>query len=143
MFSVKSTSILLPFLTVAQQEWGTRKIVSWSVAVYHNTVSSQCYLTAQIEPMQDKTFHNVLDHFKSLTTLLPIRYKTIIAIRHGNVTLILYLSTLLLCICVCECALLCPYAQSTCGNAISYWNYMYIYIQIPSREEHKFDSSKI
>ena len=32
--SVKSTLLLLPFLTVAQHESGTRKTISWSVTIY-------------------------------------------------------------------------------------------------------------
>jgi hypothetical protein len=51
---VTSALILLPFLSVAQQESGTRKAIFWSVTVYNKTVSSQYNLTAQIEPMQDK-----------------------------------------------------------------------------------------
>jgi hypothetical protein len=51
---VTSVLILLPFLSVAQKEWGTRKVISWSVAVYSKKIASQCNLTAQIEPVQDK-----------------------------------------------------------------------------------------
>jgi hypothetical protein len=39
----------------AQQESSTRKAISWSVTVYNKTLSSQCNLTTQIEPVQDKT----------------------------------------------------------------------------------------
>jgi hypothetical protein len=48
VFSVKSELILLPFLTVAQHEWGTRKAISWSVTVYSKYLSSQCNLSVQI-----------------------------------------------------------------------------------------------
>jgi len=40
--------ILLPFLTVAQHESGTRKTISWSVTLYNKNVSSQSNLTVQI-----------------------------------------------------------------------------------------------
>ena len=53
--SVTSALILLSFLSVAQQESGTRKDIFWSVTVYIKNLSSQCNLTAQIEPVQDKT----------------------------------------------------------------------------------------
>ena len=46
--------ILLPFLSVAQHVSGTRKSIFWSVTVYNKKLSSQCNLTAQIEPVQDK-----------------------------------------------------------------------------------------
>ena len=47
-----SVLILLPFLSVAQQESGTRKAIFWSVTITY--LSRQCNLTAQIEPVQDK-----------------------------------------------------------------------------------------
>ena len=54
---IKSHSlILLPFLTVAQHEKATRKTISWSVTVYNKNLFSQCNLTAQIEPVQDKYY---------------------------------------------------------------------------------------
>jgi hypothetical protein len=46
--------ILLPFLSVAQHESGTRKAIFWSVTVYNKNVSSQYNLPTQIEPVQDK-----------------------------------------------------------------------------------------
>jgi hypothetical protein len=49
----------LPFHTVTLHESGTRKPIFWSVTVYKN-VSSECNLTAQIDPVGDK---------------LPITYK--------------------------------------------------------------------
>jgi hypothetical protein len=52
--SVMSALTLLPFLSVAQQESGTRKAIFWSVTIYKKKLSSQCNLTAQIEPVQDK-----------------------------------------------------------------------------------------
>ena len=54
--SDKSALIQLQFLTVAQHKSGTRrkKIISWSVTGYNNNLSSQCNVTAQIEPIQDK-----------------------------------------------------------------------------------------
>jgi hypothetical protein len=53
--------ILLPFLTVVQHESGTRKAIFWSVTVYNKNLSSQCNLTAQIEPVLDKIiyFHHL------------------------------------------------------------------------------------
>jgi len=42
--------ILLPVLVVAQHESGTRNTISWSVTVCNKDLSSQCNLTAQIEP---------------------------------------------------------------------------------------------
>ena len=50
--SKKSAPMLLPCLTVAQHEPGTRKAISRSVIVYK--LSSQCNWTPQIEPVQDK-----------------------------------------------------------------------------------------
>ena len=49
---LKSAHILLPFLTVAQLESGTRKNISCSVTVCNKNVSRQCILTAQIEQVQ-------------------------------------------------------------------------------------------
>ena len=49
-----SALILLPFLSVAQQELGTRKAIFWSMTINSKNLSSQCNLTAQIEPVQDK-----------------------------------------------------------------------------------------
>ena len=54
VFDATSTLILLLFLTVTQHESGTRKAMSWAVTVYNKILSSQCKLTAQIEPVQDK-----------------------------------------------------------------------------------------
>ena len=48
--SVTSVLILLPFRTVVQHESGTKK----SVTVYTKKISSQCSLTSQIEPVQNK-----------------------------------------------------------------------------------------
>jgi hypothetical protein len=45
---------LLPFLSVTQQESGTRNAIFWSVTIYKKKLSSQCNLTAKIEPEQDK-----------------------------------------------------------------------------------------
>ena len=50
----QSVLILLPFLTVSQHESGTRKAISWSVTEYSKTLSSQCNLTAHMEPVQTK-----------------------------------------------------------------------------------------
>jgi hypothetical protein len=54
--SVTSALTLLPFLSVAnyKQESSTRKAILWSVTVYSKQLSSQCNLTAQIEPVRDK-----------------------------------------------------------------------------------------
>ena len=49
--------ILFAFFTVAVYESSTRKTISWSVAVYNKTVSSQCNLTSQIEQVQDKYYY--------------------------------------------------------------------------------------
>jgi hypothetical protein len=57
---VTSALILLLFLSVAQQESGTRKAIFWSVTVYNKNVSNQCSLTAQIEPVQDKCYFKVI-----------------------------------------------------------------------------------
>jgi len=46
---VTSVLNLLPFLSVARQESGTRKAIFWSVTIYNKNVSSQRNLTAQIE----------------------------------------------------------------------------------------------
>ena len=53
--------ILLPFLSVAQQESGTRKVIFWSVTVYNKNLSSQCKLISQIEPVQDKIHFHLQD----------------------------------------------------------------------------------
>jgi hypothetical protein len=45
---------MLPFLSVAQHESGSTQAIFWSVTVLSNNSSSQCNLTAQIEPAQDK-----------------------------------------------------------------------------------------
>jgi len=52
--------LLLPFLSVAQQESGTRKAIFWSVTVYSKYLSSQYNLTAQIEPVQDKASYTIV-----------------------------------------------------------------------------------
>ena len=49
-----SNKRLQDMLTVALHESNTRKTIFWSEAVYNINLSSQCYLTAQIEQMQDK-----------------------------------------------------------------------------------------
>jgi hypothetical protein len=49
---VKSSPILLPFLTVYLHESGTRKVISGSVDSI--SVSSQWNLTIQREPVHDK-----------------------------------------------------------------------------------------
>ena len=49
--------ILFAFFTVAVYESSTRKTISWSVAVYNKTVSSQCNLISQIEQVQDNYYH--------------------------------------------------------------------------------------
>ena len=46
--------VLLLFLAFALQESGTRKAISWSVAVYKKQVSSPCNLISQTEQMHDK-----------------------------------------------------------------------------------------
>ena len=51
---------MLAFLTVAQHELGTRKAISWSVTVYNKDLSSQCYLTAQIESVEEKYSNYVI-----------------------------------------------------------------------------------
>ena len=53
-------NLLLPFLSVAQQESGTRKAIFWPVTVYSKKISSQCNLTAQIEPVHDKASYAIL-----------------------------------------------------------------------------------
>ena len=52
--SMKSALVLLPFIIVAQHESGTRKTISWSVTVDNKHLTSQCFLTAQTEQLQDK-----------------------------------------------------------------------------------------
>jgi hypothetical protein len=46
-------SALLSFLIVILHESGTRKAISWSDTIYIKTVSNQCNLTAQLEPVHD------------------------------------------------------------------------------------------
>jgi len=58
---VTSALVLLSFLSVAQQESGTRKAIFWSVTVYNKNLSSQYNLLAQTEPVEDKI---LLSHFK-------------------------------------------------------------------------------
>jgi len=57
VFFMVSALLLLRFLTVDLCESGTRTAIFWSVTVYHITLSSQCNLTAQIEPTQDKVIY--------------------------------------------------------------------------------------
>ena len=57
MFSETAPLTLLPFRIVALHESGTGKAMSWSLAVYNKTVSSQCNLISQIEQVHDKYFH--------------------------------------------------------------------------------------
>ena len=52
--SVKSALVLLPFIIVAQHESGTKTIMFWSVTVDNKHLTSQCFLTAQTEQVQDK-----------------------------------------------------------------------------------------
>ena len=52
--SVKSALVLLPFIIIAQHESGTKTIMSWSVTVDNKHLTSQCFLTAQTEQVQDK-----------------------------------------------------------------------------------------
>jgi hypothetical protein len=72
--SVTSALTLLPFLYVAKQESSTRKVILWSVTVYSKQLSSQCNLTAQIEPVRDKYIyltgvrHGQIDRFSYLRT---------------------------------------------------------------------------
>ena len=51
-----SLLILLTLLTVAQYESGTR-----TVTIYSKNVSSQCYLTAQIDSVHDKGIYILTD----------------------------------------------------------------------------------
>ena len=68
VFSVKSVLTLLLFLTVTQNESGTRKAISWSV---YKNISSQCNLTAQIEPeLQNVVNFNNLVKITSLHLLI-------------------------------------------------------------------------
>jgi hypothetical protein len=46
--------VLLPFIIVAQHESGTRKTISWSVTVDNKHLTSQCFLTAPTEQVEDK-----------------------------------------------------------------------------------------
>jgi len=43
--------------TVAQHESGTRQTITLTVTVYNTQLSSQCNLTAQIAPVQDKCIY--------------------------------------------------------------------------------------
>ena len=56
--SVASALILLPFLSLAQHESGTRKAIFWSVTVYSKNLSSQCKFTAETEAREDKINKN-------------------------------------------------------------------------------------
>jgi hypothetical protein len=50
MFSIMSALIiLLPYLTIALHESGTRTAILWSMTVYNKNLSSQCNFTAQTE----------------------------------------------------------------------------------------------
>jgi hypothetical protein len=51
--SVKSALVLLPFIIIAQHESGINTIMSWSVTVDNKHLTSQCFLTAQTEQVQD------------------------------------------------------------------------------------------
>ena len=70
-----SAFILLTFLTVAQHELSIRKSISWSVTVYSKILSSQCNLTAEIEPVQDNMHisdsdnNNTIAHFEIRQTI--------------------------------------------------------------------------
>ena len=68
MFSETSPLILLPFRIVALHESGTRKAISWSVAVYNKTVSSQCNLIPQIEQVPDKYYHPTINIEKGVSS---------------------------------------------------------------------------
>ena len=63
--SVKFALILLPFLTIAQHESGTRKAISWSMTVYNKNVSSKCNLIAEMESIPDKVCYLNLSLFIS------------------------------------------------------------------------------
>ena len=65
VFSVKSALILLPFLTVAEHESGSRK----KLHLYNvfKKRSSKCNLNAQIEPVQDKYIYMYIS--RQLSTL--------------------------------------------------------------------------
>jgi hypothetical protein len=56
--SITPALILLLFLNITLHETGTRKDIFLSVTVYNKNLSSQCSLTAQIKPVQDKNYHN-------------------------------------------------------------------------------------
>ena len=57
-----SALILLPFLSVAKQESGTRKAIFSSATVYRK-LSRQCNLPAQIEPVQDKNIFMLIINY--------------------------------------------------------------------------------
>ena len=70
-----SAFILLACLTVAQHELSTRKSISWLVTVYSKILSSQCILTADIEPVQDNMHisqsenNNTIAHIEKRQTI--------------------------------------------------------------------------
>ena len=70
-----SAFILLTFLSVAQHELSTRKHKSWLVTVYSKILSSQCNLTAEIEPVQDNMHishsenNNTIEHIEIRRTI--------------------------------------------------------------------------
>ena len=75
MFSVKSLLILLPFLIIVQHESGPRKSISWSLTVYNKHLCSQCNLTAQIEPVQDKIiWYTMNSDYINYSILFRIQY---------------------------------------------------------------------
>ena len=67
-----SAFMLLTFLTVAQHELSTRKSISWLVTVYSKILSSQCNLTADIEPVQDNMH---ISHSANNNTIVHIEIK--------------------------------------------------------------------
>ena len=79
--------ILFAFFTVAVYESSTRKTISWSVAVYNKTVSSQCNLISQIEQVQDKYHHPTINIEKGVSS-----NRKDIGRQHGCSPLFLYLS---------------------------------------------------
>ena len=62
--------ILLQFLSVAQQDLGTRKAIFWSVTIYSKNLSSQCNLTAQLEQVHDKIDDEYIYFFLQIFTVL-------------------------------------------------------------------------
>ena len=78
-----SAFILLTFLTVAQHELSTSKCISWLVTVYSKILSSQCNLTAEIEPVQDNMYishsenNNTIAHIEIRQTIQGQRDKNI------------------------------------------------------------------